>query len=292
MYTHIYVHTHICTHTYIHICVYVYTQSPHLFLTFLGNAARGRRLAVGQGVTGDCVCAQTNISFRIHVLFICLHICMYVCIHTVASRPPHPSLECCAQPTTRCRSRGRWRRRLRELARGRSFCISTRPYPWRRPQALAPQWGGLQVYMHMYLYKYIRVHIYTDIRAWLQFFLHFKAPATIQIRQETHYGVATISRLHKIIGLFCKRALLKRRYSAKETYDFKEPTNRSHPMSSRLYHTNKIRDILIQLYYILRVNTSYACIYSHRYTFPEFQGVRHHTNQIEIYYYVSIIFLV
>ena len=42
------------------------------------------------------------------------------------------------------------------------------------------------------------------------------------------YVVATINRLLKIIGLFCKRALLKRRYSAKETYNFKEPTNRSH----------------------------------------------------------------
>ena len=43
-------------------------------------------------------------------------------------------------------------------------------------------------------------------------------------------GVATTCRLLKIIGLFCKRALLKGRYSAKETYDFKEPTNRSHPI--------------------------------------------------------------
>jgi len=43
-------------------------------------------------------------------------------------------------------------------------------------------------------------------------------------------GVATISRLLKIIGLFCKRALYKRLYPAKETYDFKEPTNRSHPI--------------------------------------------------------------
>jgi hypothetical protein len=33
------------------------------------------------------------------------------------------------------------------------------------------------------------------------------------------YGVATIRGLFKITGLFCKRALLKRRYSAKETYD-------------------------------------------------------------------------
>ena len=36
----------------------------------------------------------------------------------------------------------------------------------------------------------------------------------------------TISRLLKIIGLFCKRARLKRRYSAKERYNLKEPTIR------------------------------------------------------------------
>jgi len=34
------------------------------------------------------------------------------------------------------------------------------------------------------------------------------------------------------VGLFCKIALWKRRYSAKETYSFKEPTNRSHPIYS------------------------------------------------------------
>ena len=39
---------------------------------------------------------------------------------------------------------------------------------------------------------------------------------------------ATISRLLGMTGLFRKRALLKRRYSAKETYYLKEPTNRSH----------------------------------------------------------------
>ena len=42
--------------------------------------------------------------------------------------------------------------------------------------------------------------------------------------------MATMSRILKITGLFCKRALEKRRYSAKETYNFKEPTNRSHPI--------------------------------------------------------------
>jgi len=32
-------------------------------------------------------------------------------------------------------------------------------------------------------------------------------------------------------GLFCKRALSKRLYSAKETYHFEEPTNCSHPIA-------------------------------------------------------------
>jgi len=44
------------------------------------------------------------------------------------------------------------------------------------------------------------------------------------------YGVAMTSRLLKIIGLFCKRGLSKRLYSAKETHNFKEPTHRSHPI--------------------------------------------------------------
>ena len=46
----------------------------------------------------------------------------------------------------------------------------------------------------------------------------------------SRYGVPTRSRLLKIIGLFCKRALWKRRYSAEETWNFKEPTNRRHPI--------------------------------------------------------------
>ena len=44
------------------------------------------------------------------------------------------------------------------------------------------------------------------------------------------YGVATISRLLEIIGLFCQRALEKRLHSAKETYHFRVPTHRSHPI--------------------------------------------------------------
>jgi len=44
------------------------------------------------------------------------------------------------------------------------------------------------------------------------------------------YGVALVSGIDRIIGLFCKRALQKRRYSAKETYNFIDPTDHSHPI--------------------------------------------------------------
>jgi len=67
------------------------------------------------------------------------------------------------------------------------------------------------------------------------------------------YGVATISRVLKTIGLFCKRALQKRLYSAKEAFDVKEPTNRSHPICLSTYinvlficirfHTKKMHDV-------------------------------------------------
>jgi len=44
------------------------------------------------------------------------------------------------------------------------------------------------------------------------------------------YVVATISRLLKIIGLFCKRDSQKRPIFSKETYTFKKLTNRSQPI--------------------------------------------------------------
>ena len=55
------------------------------------------------------------------------------------------------------------------------------------------------------------------------------------------YVVATICTLLKIVVLFCKRALQKRRYSAKETYNLKEPLvvatpfDTSGPFSVQIY---------------------------------------------------------
>jgi len=48
------------------------------------------------------------------------------------------------------------------------------------------------------------------------------------------YGMAIISRLLQIMGLFCRILCLLKGSCAKETYDLKEPTNRSHPIL--IYH--------------------------------------------------------
>ena len=64
------------------------------------------------------------------------------------------------------------------------------------------------------------------------FWIPFNKPQnTFSVRWcRSGHEVATIRRLLKIICLFGKRDLQKRRYSAKKTCNFKEPTNRSHPI--------------------------------------------------------------
>jgi len=62
---------------------------------------------------------------------------------------------------------------------------------------------------------------------------------TVELSMENlhkyQYGVATISRLIKIIGLYCRISSLLYGSFAKETYNFKEPTNRSHPIGRALH---------------------------------------------------------
>jgi len=99
-------------------------------------------------------------------------------------------------------------------------------------------------FIYLYIYKYICVcrhqlnicthtYIYTYTRVYL---CNIWVAATWMTRDTSKtyiyvkaYGVATISRMLKNIGLFCKRALQKRPVFCKETCIFKHPTHRSHP---------------------------------------------------------------
>ena len=66
----------------------------------------------------------------------------------------------------------------------------------------------MYISIYTYIYKYAYIYKYTYTYTYCQ----ASCPKA--------YGVALVSSIDKIIGLFCNRALLKRRYSAKETYNF------------------------------------------------------------------------
>ena len=61
------------------------------------------------------------------------------------------------------------------------------------------------------------------------------------------YGLATISRLLKIAGLFCRIQSLLQGSFAEETYNFKEPTNRRHPIHQHTLPTLEHCTILIHV---------------------------------------------
>jgi len=95
---------------------------------------------------------------------------------------------------------------------------------------------GIHIYTYTYVYILI-VYIYTCVYIYVVYIYMYSRYMSIRfsVYMYTYMciyisGVAMISRLLKTIGLFCKRALSKRLYSAKETSNLKEPTNRSQPI--------------------------------------------------------------
>ena len=120
------------------------------------------------------------------------------------------------------------------------------------------------VYVRVYIYTYIYVCI-DNIYAYI--YICVCAYTCIHVCE---YGVATMSRRLQIVVLFCKRALSERRYSAKKIYNFKEPTNRSHPICVYVYISSFatcMRHINNAWSHVTHMNESgdtYECVMSHR----------------------------
>jgi len=53
------------------------------------------------------------------------------------------------------------------------------------------------------------------------------------VKRALDYGLATVIRIDKVIGLFCRIVSLLQGSFAKETYDCIDPTNRSHPIEQK-----------------------------------------------------------
>ena len=59
------------------------------------------------------------------------------------------------------------------------------------------------------------------------------------------YGVATIGRLLECVGLFCRIQPLLQGSFAKETYNFKEHTNRSHPICRKRVESVGTKTVIV-----------------------------------------------
>jgi len=78
-------------------------------------------------------------------------------------------------------------------------------------------------------FKCIRVYIHVQKQILHALCMYTCQNSRKSARHSMYYGVATISRLLKITGLFCRIQSLLQGSFANGTYHFKEPTNRSHP---------------------------------------------------------------
>jgi len=107
------------------------------------------------------------------------------------------------------------------------------------------------------------------------------------------YGVATVRRIDKIIGLSCRISSLVQGSFAKETYNLIDPTNRSHPMSVFLSPSiiivisiHVITTIYIYIY--IYIYFIYIYIYIYIYIFYIYIYIYIYISYYYIYIYICI----
>ena len=104
----------------------------------------------------------------------------------------------------------------------RDDILQKRPIIWRSLLIVATPCDTSAMCIKLYFIKSDKASPYA---AWLVHMSH--------IFHMCHMLPSLRIACRKIIGLFCKRALPKRLYSAKETYNFQEPSDQSHPIARR-----------------------------------------------------------
>ena len=104
------------------------------------------------------------------------------------------------------------------------------------------------IYIHTYLYIYI-------YRLWgtaIAYDIH------VCERGSCWYGVTLVRRIDEMICFFCTRALWKTQYSAKETWNFIDPTDCSHPISSRWLTASSLARYLWNTWHVTATHCNHA----------------------------------
>jgi len=150
------------------------------------------------------MCVQIYICIHIYIIYICLYTHNNICIHACTSASPFLSFFL-----------------LHELWPTKQTCLF--PTPLCLFQTLLCLFQHLCLLRHLCLFRHLCVcfiHLCHPAEPcellWIQYVatVHLVWLKYIEVLWR---GVATNSRLLEIIGLFCKKALSKRLYPAKET---------------------------------------------------------------------------
>jgi len=185
-----------------YVCMYVSMYVENNDNVVYWKESQGRSILISDMY----VCKYVRMYMCVR-MYVCIYVCMYVCMSVC--------LSVCLYVRIYVPSGKAWRRVHNRGGRSRTKQRNITPVHFGgRSRAL----GGWR--------SALRLDELFDFRQCVA----SGAYICTSWEGRTHYGVATISRLLKSIGLFCKRALQKKPIFSKETYNFKEPTNRSHPI--------------------------------------------------------------
>jgi len=114
------------------------------------------------------------------------------------------------------------------------------------------------------------VCVYVHVRVCIQICVCIRMCLRVYVCKHIHlygYGVATVSRIDKIISLFCRISSLLWVSFAKETYHFIDPTNQSHPICIYIICLNLALNVPLHCSFraVCVCVCAYLCVYIHIY---------------------------
>ena len=211
IYIYIYIHTytHIYTHIYIYIHIHIYTHTCVIIYIYTHIYKRVTLHVNGSRHAWMSHVARANMS-------------RHTCASQVTRTNVGISNDSCKSPVTRTNKISRTNEGMCHVTHVQESHHAHKSSPSRK-------WfvGSLKFRVSFAEYRLFYKALLQKRRIILRSVLIVATPKQETERYASIYGGATMSRLLKMIGLFCKRALYKRRYSAKETYNLKEHTNQS-----------------------------------------------------------------
>jgi len=161
------------------------------------------------------------------------------------------------------------------MQRDKNIMIITRTCSYRVHTSQSERCAHTYIHAYMHMHIHIRIHVNAHIclHIRIHMYIHIHVHIHILIHTHTHthshiymqldenifsHGWAPISRILNIIGLFLQKRLWKRRYSATETYNFKEATNRSHPIHNK--QSVSCACVCTYIYTSIHTNTHAPCM--------------------------------